>query len=96
MIYKYNLGVPYQMPMEKTTIIAPRVTINCILDIQMQGDQAVLWAEVSPSELDDQFTIKPVWTGYEQPLDMTYISTVQEPTTGLVYHYYIDLPCWDA
>ena len=84
--------MPYKTPMDKITIPAPRVTINRILDIQMQGLYAVLWAEVSPSEFDDQIVVKSVWTGYQEPLDMVYISTVQEPETGLVYHYYVELP----
>ncbi len=92
MIYKYNLGRPYDSHQSKFTVTAPFVKVKKILDIQLQGDYAMLWAEVEPSTTDDYLEIFPVWTGYSEPVDMEYIATIQEPKTGLVYHYYVKKP----
>lgn len=92
MIYKYTIGAPYYTTQEKMIIPTPGVSVQKILDVQLQGNIAVVWATVKPSTEDQYFTIQSVWTGYEEPANMLYISTIQEPSTGLVYHYYGVLP----
>ena len=90
MIYKYNLGRPCDHPQALQTIEAPSVKVKKILDIQLQDNCAVLWAEVEPQQFDDYIRVMPVWTGYSEPKGMEYISTIQETQTGLVYHYYVN------
>mgnify|MGYP003312073433 CR=1 FL=1 len=41
---------------------------------------------------DKYITVRAIWTGYEEPANMNYIGTVQEPQYGLVYHYYAQDP----
>lgn len=88
-IFKYDLGVPCTAPC-KQVIYTDDYAITKILDIQMQGTHAVMWAEVMPHEGGANITIETIWTGECAPTesDMVYISTIQEPETGLVYHYY--------
>ena len=96
-IFKYNLGVPCMI--ERRQIIdTGDYAIVRILDIQLQGDNAVMWAEVTPYEGGTRVTVEAVWTGESAPdtSEMVYIATVQE-RTGLVYHYYVYNPYsrWD-
>ena len=77
MIYKYNLGVPYLYGQGKFNMLIRGAEIKKVLDIQLQGASAVLWAEVELVDYDTELQYEIVWTGFE------------EPDTGLVYHYYI-------
>ena len=92
MIYKYNLGIPYQKGQGYFKLPIPQAQVKKVLDIQMQGSNAVLWAEVEQDYSDSYLDIAVVWTGYEEPEDIPYFKTIQEPLTGLVYHYYVDNP----
>ena len=96
-IYKYDLGIPCESPFRQT-IYTENVAINKILDIQMQGNHAVMWAEVTPYEGGTHVTVEAVWTGEVAPAasEMEYVTTVQE-NTGLFYHYYVYNPYsdWD-
>ena len=95
MIYKYNLGTPYQRGQGYFQLPISRAQVKRVLDIQMQGSTAVLWAEVEPDYTDSYLDIMVVWTGYEEPESIPYFKTIQEPSTGLVYHYYVDNPFTD-
>lgn len=91
MIYKYNLGRPCDCPQSARVVATSGEYVKKFLTVQLQDNNAVLWAEVDKdSSGDDYFTVIPVWTGFEEPLDKNaeYIGTIQEPQTGLVYHYY--------
>ena len=96
-IFKYNLGIPC-MTERRQIIDTGDYAIVRILDIQLQGDNAVMWAEVTPYEGGTRVTVEAVWTGECAPdtSEMAYIATVQE-RTGLVYHYYVYNPFsrWD-
>ena len=92
MIYKYDLGIPYQKGQGYFKLPIPRAQVKKILDIQMQGSNAVLWAEVEQDYSDSYLDIVIVWTGYEEPKGIPYFKTIQESSTGLVYHYYVDNP----
>ena len=92
MIYKYDLGIPYQKGQGYFKLPIPQAQVKKVLDIQMQGSNAVLWAEVEQDYSDSYLDIVIVWTGYEEPEGIPYFKTIQEPSTGLVYHYYIDNP----
>ena len=92
MIYKYDLGIPYQIGQGYFQLPIPRAKVKKVLDIQMQGSNAVLWAEIEQDYSDSYLDIAVVWTGYEEPEDIPYFKTIQEPSTGLVYHYYIHNP----
>jgi hypothetical protein len=96
-IFKYNLGIPC-MTERRQIIDTGDYAIVRILDIQLQGDNAVMWAEVTPYEGGTHVTVEAVWTGECAPdtSEMAYIATVQE-RTGLVYHYYVYNPYsrWD-
>lgn len=92
MIYKYNLGIPCQTEQGYFQLLIPRAKVKKVLDIQMQGIQAVLWAEVEEDDFDNYLDIVVVWTGFEEPETIPYFKTIQEPSTGLVYHYYIHNP----
>ena len=91
-IYKYDLGIPCESPFRQI-IYTENVAINKILNIQMQGNHAVMWAEVTPYEGGTHVTVEAVWTGETAPTtsEMEYIATIQEKT-GLVYHYYVYNP----
>ena len=89
MIYKYDLGIPYQKGQGYFKLPIPQAQVKKVLDIQMQGSNAVLWAEVEQDYNDSYLDIAVVWTGFEKPKDFIYVATIQEPNTGLVYHYYI-------
>lgn len=69
-----------------------KAEIKKVLDIQLQDEVAVMWAEVELKNYDTAFLIEIAWTGFEEPIDSQYIATIQEPSTGLVYHYYIQNP----
>ena len=90
MIYKYSLGKPCESPLGEFSIIIPQAKINKVLDIQLQNGIAVMWAEVESSPHDTIYSVVVVWTGYSEPNDSNYkyLKTIQEPSTGLVYHYY--------
>ena len=91
MIYKYNLGKPEDCPQSARIIATKEERVKKFLTVQMQGPEVMLWAEVEKDGSDDDyFTIVPVWTGFEEPIDkkMEYIGTIQDPYSGLVYHYY--------
>ena len=92
MIYKYNLGIPDQKGQGYFRLSIPRAKVKKVLDIQMQGSDAVLWAEVEIDSFDNYLDIVVVWTGFEEPDTIPYFKTIQEPSTGLVYHYYIRNP----
>lgn len=92
MIYKYSLGIPYQIGQGYFQLPIPRAKVKKVLDIQMQESIAVLWAEVEKDDFDNYLDIAVVWTGYQEPETLSYFKTLQEPTTGLVYHYYIHNP----
>lgn len=92
MIYKYSLGVPYERGQGYFQLFIPRAKVKKVLDIQIQGRQAVLWAEVEEDDFDNYLDIAVVWTGYQEPEMLSYFKTIQEPVTGLVYHYYIHNP----
>lgn len=92
MIYKYNLGIPYQKGQGYFKLPIPQAQVKKVLDIQMQGSNAVLWAEVEQDYSDSYLDIAVVWTGYQEPETLSYFKTLQEPATGLVYHYYIHNP----
>ena len=92
MIYKYDLGVPYQKGQGYFQLSIPRAQVKKILDIQMQGSNAVLWAEIEQDYSDSYLDTVIVWTGYEEPKGIPYFKTIQEPSTGLVYHYNVDNP----
>lgn len=91
-IYKYSLGIPAMTP-EHTIIYTEDARIIKPLTVQMQGDYAVLWAEVElERNVTHRYSIWNIWTGIILPEDMEnsiYLNTIQEPNTGLVYHYYI-------
>ena len=89
MIYKYVLGIPYQTRLGRNTLLVKNAEIKKVLDIQLQGEVAVMWAEVELQDYNTQYVFDVVWTGYPAPKDMEYVSTIQEPDTGLVYHYYV-------
>lgn len=89
MIFKYNLGKPNDHGQYPTAIITNNFIVKKYLDIQLQDGQAVLWAETEKVDSENNyFLIQATWTGYEEPQDMEYIGTIQEPCYGLVYHYY--------
>ena len=93
MIYKYNLGKPSEHNDYATAIITHGEVIKKFLTVQLQGENAVIWAEVDKANVDDSYLlVRAVWTGYEEPSDMIYIGTIQEPQYGLVYHYYAQDP----
>lgn len=96
-IFKYNLGIPCETAFRQTIDTGDYAIVR-ILDIQLQGDNAVMWAEVTPYEGGTHVTVEAVWTGECTPAasEMEYIATVQE-RTGLVYHYYVYNPYnnWD-
>ena len=92
MIYKYDLGIPYQKGQGHFRLPIPLARVKKVLDIQMQGSNAVLWAEVEKDNFDNYLDVVVVWTGYEEPETIPYFKTIQEPSTGLVYHYYIHNP----
>ena len=92
MIYKYSLGAPYQTGQGYFKLPILQATVKKVLDIQMQGPVAVLWAEVEADEIDTYLEIAVAWTGYEEPEGIPYFKTIQEPSTGLVYHYYVANP----
>lgn len=90
MIYKYDLGIPCEQPLGEFSLRIPKMMIKNVLDIQLQGKNAVMWAEVEPTKHDTLYSVVVVWTGYSEPNDPNYkyLKTIQEPSTGLVYHYY--------
>ena len=92
MIYKYDLGIPYQKGQRYFKLPIPRAQVKKVLDIQMQESIAVLWAEVEKDDFDNYLDVAVVWTGYQEPEKLSYFKTLQEPATGLVYHYYIHNP----
>lgn len=96
-IFKYDLGIPSETAFRQTIDTGDYAIVK-ILDIQMQGEHAVLWAEVTPYEGGTHVTVEAVWTGEYAPAasEMEYVATVQE-STGLVYHYYVYNPYnnWD-
>lgn len=92
MIYKYNLGVPYERGQGYFQLPIPQAKVKKVLDIQMQGPIAVLWAEVEKDYFDNYLDIMVVWTGFEEPETIPYFKTIQETSTGLVYHYYVHNP----
>ena len=92
MIYKYNLGVPCLYGQGRFSLFIRGAEIKKVLDIQLQDTAAVLWAEVELVDYNTELQYEIVWTGFEEPKDFTYVSTIQEPDTGLVYHYYIHNP----
>lgn len=93
MIYKYNLGIPYQVVGQGYfQLPIPLAKVKKVLDIQMQGSTAVLWAEVEEDDFDNYLEIVIVWTGFEEPATIPYFKTIQEPSAGLVYHYYVRNP----
>lgn len=93
MIYKYDLGYPNEHGQYATAIITHNAIIKKYLDIQLQEGRAVVWAEVEKVENEDNYyLVQATWTGYEEPANMIYIGTIQEPKYGLVYHYYAQDP----
>ena len=93
MIYKYNLGKPNCHNDYPTLIITHGEVIKKFLTVQLQGENAVIWAEVDKANIEDKYIIvRAIWTGYEEPANMDYIGTIQEPQYGLVYHYYAQNP----
>ena len=94
MIYKYNLGKPNCHNDYPTLIMTHGEMIKRFLTVQLQGENAVVWAEVDKTNNKENkyITIRAIWTGYEEPANMDYIGTIQEPQYGLVYHYYAQNP----
>lgn len=92
MIYKYSLGVPCLMGQRCFQLPIPQAKVKKVLDIQLQDSNAVLWAEVEEDDFDNYLDIAVVWTGYQEPEMIPYFKTIQEPSTGLVYHYYVHNP----
>lgn len=96
-IFKYNLGIPCETAFRQIIDTGDYAIVR-ILDIQLQGDNAVMWAEVTPYEGGTHVTVEAVWTGEYAPAasEMEYVATVQE-AAGLVYHYYVYNPYndWD-
>ena len=93
MIYKYDLGKPNDHSDYVTAIITHGEVIKRFLTVQLQNGNAVIWAEVDKANVEDNYVlVKAIWTGYEEPANMIYIGTVQEPEYGLVYHYYAQDP----
>jgi hypothetical protein len=89
LIYKYNLGY-IDRGILTTKIEGPRL-LN-VLDIQEQGYDLVLWAEVDTAQMGGQYTIQiySVWTGDPPPGEgWSYFKTIQSQIDGLVYHLYI-------
>ena len=77
MIYKYDLGIPYQKGQGYFRLPIPQAQVKKVLDIQMQGSNAVLWAEVEQDYSDSYLDIAIVWTGYEEPKGIPYFQTIQ-------------------
>lgn len=92
MIYKYSLGVPCERGQGYFQLPIRQAKVKKVLDIQIQDSYAVLWAEVEPDSLNSYLDIVVVWTGSEEPETIPYFKTIQEPFTGLVYHYYVYNP----
>lgn len=92
MIYKYVLGKPCETTLGRNILKFNKAEIKKVLDIQLQDEVAVMWAEVELRNYDTAFLIDVVQTGYQEPEDAQYIATIQEPSTGLVYHYYVHNP----
>ena len=92
MIYKYSLGVPYKKGQGYFQLSIPHAKVKKVLDIQIQDNSAVLWAEVEEDDFDNWLDIAVVWTGFQEPEMLYYFKTIQEPATGLVYHYYVHNP----
>jgi hypothetical protein len=93
MIYKYDLGKPNNHGDYPTAIITHGEIIKKFLDIQLQDGNAVIWAEVEKANVGNNYIIvKAIWTGFEEPANMIYIGTLQEPQYGTVYHYYAEDP----
>lgn len=92
MIYKYILGKPSETASGCNMLRITKAEVKKVLDIQLQGEVAVMWAEVELKNYDTAFLIDVAWTGYQEPEDAQHIATIQEPSTGLVYHYYIHNP----
>ena len=92
MIYKYILGKPSEIAPGCNMLRINKAEVKKVLDIQLQGEVAVMWAEVELKDYDTAFLIEVAWTGYQEPIESQHIATIQEPSTGLVYHYYIHNP----
>lgn len=88
-IYKYSFG--YIDRGIITTKIEGSKLLN-VLDIQEQGYNLVLWAEVDTAQKHDSSTIQiySAWTGDPPPGEgWSYLKTIQSEVDGLVYHLYI-------
>lgn len=91
MIYKYNLGAPGDCPQSARIVATNNESVERFLTVQMLHDEVILWAEVDKDKSgDDYFTIIPVWTNFEEPIDprAEYIGTILDPHSGIDYHYY--------
>lgn len=82
-IFKYNFG-PISPGIKTVTIDNEFV---CLLDIQEQDGDFVMWAHVGTNMKPQNVTIDVRWTGEVAP-NKTYIKTIQG-SDGLVYHIYI-------
>jgi hypothetical protein len=60
-----------------------------VLDVQLQGDQLVLWATVCPSEKPKLYEFAVYGTGehIDRPRGLKHISTVQKG--GYVWHVFL-------
>ena len=90
-IYKYTFG-PIDRGIFATKIKGPRFLR--VLDIQDQGYDFVLWAEVDTAEMGGDYTILlyAAYTGDPppNPQEWSYFKTIQANLDGLVYHLYIN------
>ena len=79
-IFKYplNLGI--------TELRIPYAAI--LLDVQMQGDTPMLWAQVDPQGIPRTLRIHCVGTGQEVPKHSIHLSTVQHE--ALVWHFFAE------
>lgn len=77
----------YEIPSRTNDLNLP--TGAKLLDVQPQGDTAVLWALVDPDTDCEEVVIVAYMTGELIPtfVDHEHIATVQSPN-GLVVHYF--------
>jgi len=77
----------YCIPLEPTTLDMPRLAQ--VLTVQMQGDQAVLWALVDPSQPKCKRRFAIFGTGHDIPDEVgNYIGTFQLLGGTLVFHLF--------
>lgn len=79
-VYKYPLTIG---------VTEVQVPYSCkVLDVQMQGDTPMMWAQVNPDGVARSLKIHCCGTGQEAPKNTYHIGTVQN--RGFVWHFFAE------